>query len=109
MILIFNQNIDRLKPLYYIILIITGFLLAIKIPQFVLDASLIILLSSVFIIGVIPLKFGKQFDFALNSGFVFITILEFGLDKTVLPLLVILFLSYIIKLNRKIQLKKLFI
>ncbi|RKX64371.1 hypothetical protein DRP44_08415, partial [candidate division TA06 bacterium] len=106
MILFFNQDIDRFKPLYYIILIITGFLLATKIPQFVLDANLIILLSSVLIIGVIPLKFGKQFDFALNSGFVFITVLKFGLDKTVLPLLAILFLSYIIKLNRKNTIKK---
>jgi len=104
--LFFNQDIDRFKPLYYIILIITGFLLATKIPQFVLDANLIILLSSVLIIGVIPLKFGKQFDFALNSGFVFITVLKFGLDKTVLPLLAILFLSYIIKLNRKNTIKK---
>ena len=106
MILFFNQDIDRFKPLYYIILIITGFLLATKIPQFVLDANLIILLSSVLIIGVIPLKFGKQFDFALNSGFVFITVLKFGLDKTVLPLLAILFLSYILKLNRKNTIKK---
>ncbi|NIA23490.1 MAG: HD domain-containing protein [Proteobacteria bacterium] len=106
MILFFNQNTERLKHFYYVILIITGFLLAVKIPQSFLDTNLILMLIPIFLFGIIPLRFEKQFDFALNAGFVFITVLNFGLGKTILPLLVIVFLSYIVKFVGKIGFEK---